>query len=157
MSKLILRRYDPLIEMSRMLDSMRGLVDRSLTTDGDYDEPSYALALDVRENDTEIIVQAALPGVSEDQIDVSVHEDVLTITAERKEEKEDEGQGWHMRELRYGKFSRSVRLPTEVNREKIEAGLSQGILTVRLPKAQPTPAHKIKVTARNLLSGGSKK
>jgi HSP20 family protein len=156
MSKLILRRYDPLIEMSRMLDSMRGLVDRSLTTEGDFAEPSYTLALDVKENDNEIIVQAALPGVTEDQIEVSVHEDVLTVTAERKEEKENEGQGWHIRELRYGKFSRSIHLPTEVNRDKIEAGLSQGILTVRLPKAQPTPAHKIKVTARNLLSSGKK-
>jgi HSP20 family protein len=111
------------------------------------------LAVDVASDENNVIVRAALPGFNEDEIDVNVHDNVLTIAAESKTEREDKQANWHIREMRYGKFARSVRLPDEVATNNADAALENGILTVKLPKEKPSPVHKIAVKARNLLKG----
>ncbi len=149
------REYDPLVEMSRMLDNMHSLVDRSLAVDLPWrDQPGiYQLALDVTEDDDNVVVQTAIPGVSADDIDISVTDNVLTISAESEDRREEDGKGWHMREMRYGKFTRSVQLPAEVNIDQADAEVENGILTVTLPKTQPGPVQKIAVKAKKLLTG----
>jgi HSP20 family protein len=155
MSKLIrYGDYDPFAEMSRMVDQMRNLMDRSLPSF--WGGETNSLALDVSEDDKNIIVQTPIPGVNEDDIDVNIQGDMLTISAETKDERQQEDRGWHMREMRYGKFSRTVRLPAEVDRSKVEAGLHNGVLTITLPKVQPSPVQRIKVKAEKLLKGNNK-
>lgn len=153
MTKLV--RYDPFREMSMIRDSM--LRDLSWPRLGWLDEDSEMMALDVTENEKDITVEAVLPGVKEDDIDVRIEGDMLTISAEVKQERDEDDRGWHIRERRYGKFQRCVRLPAEVRVEQTEAELENGILTVTLPKAQPGPLHKIAVKAKNLLSSGKDK
>ncbi len=114
------------------------------------------LAVDMTTDDNNIIVRAALPGFKEDEINVDVRGNVLTISAESKVEREDQQANWHIREMRYGKFARAITLPEEVVVNKADASLENGLLTVKLPKQKPSPVHKIMVKARNLLKGGKK-
>lgn len=151
-----LMRYDPFQEMREMMDRMQALMRSSLAPlDGDIVQPegTNPLAVDMTSDDKHIIVRTALPGVREDEVNVDVSGNVLTISAETRAENEDRGSNWYIREMRYGRFSRSVPLPEEVNIDKADATLENGILTVRLPKKQPNPIQKIAVRAKKLLGG----
>lgn len=115
-----------------------------------------SLAVDMTSDDKQITVRAALPGFNEDEVSVDVRGNMLTISAETKAEREDHNANWYMREMRYGKFMRSVALPEDVVADKAEATLENGILTVNLPKQRPSPVQRIAIKARNLLRGGKK-
>ena len=105
------------------------------------------LPVDMYETDDAVVVKAALPGVHEDDIDIEERDGVLTIKAESKAEDEHDEYGWHIRERRYGMWQRSLRLPTEVKADKAKAELSDGILTITLPKVRAGKplVNKIKV------------
>ncbi len=141
--------FEPFREIDRMMERMNSWL---LQPDREWQPESFTLALNVREDENDIIVETAIPGVSEEDIDVKVVGDMLTISAESQREQEREGDGWYVRELRFGKFERSIRLPTEVKADKAEAELENGILTIRLPKAKPGPLHRIAVKAKKLLA-----
>lgn len=150
----LIRYRDPFESMVR---TMQKLMDRDDTFfSDDFFFRGDSLAIDVSTNDHEIIVKTAVPGVKEEDIKLDVQGNILTISGETRNEHEDKQQNWHIREMRYGKFSRSVRLPDEVKSDKAEATLDNGILTVTLPKAQPNPVQKIVVKARNMLTGEKK-
>jgi HSP20 family protein len=91
-------------------------------------------ALDVRDAGEELIVEAELPGVSEDDIDVSVSRDMLTIRGEKRSEHEEKTSERNYTERRYGAFSRSVQLPFEVGDEKVDATFDKGVLKLRIKK-----------------------
>ncbi len=159
----LMRRDDPFYSMnrmmSRMLDQMRTMIDEmALPLDGELTvNTTNPLAIDLTTDDHNVIVRTAVPGFKEDEIHIDVRGNVLTISAESKVEREDNQSNWHIRELRYGKFARSVQLPEEVVVDKADATLENGILTVKLPKNQPSPVQRIMVKARNLLKGGENK
>ena len=90
---------------------------------------------------------AELAGLTKDDIEVSLEDGVLTISGEKKDDRTEETEGYHLRERRHGKFSRSFRLPAEVNPEKINAHLKDGVLTVTLDKAEVVKPRKIDVKA----------
>jgi len=112
------------------------------------------LPIDMTSDENNIVVRTSVPGFSEDDVHVDVQGNVLTITAESKSERQDQQANWHIREMRYGKFARSVLLPEAVKVDKADASLENGILTVKLPKQKPSPVSKIAVKARKLLSRG---
>ena len=92
--------------------------------------------LDVHETEKEFQINVEVPGMSEKDIEISMSRDSLTITGEKKEEKEENSKGVYRLERRYGSFSRSIPLPENcVDTEKVEASYHNGILTVKLPKA----------------------
>ena len=93
--------------------------------------------MDVSETDKEVRIKAELPGVTEKDIDVSLDDDVLTIRAEKRQERREEREGVHVSERAFGTFQRSIRLPFSVNADQVKAGFENGVLTVTLPKAQP--------------------
>ena len=91
-------------------------------------------AVDVQETDSEVVVRAEIPGIDPSQVEVSVHDNVLTLKGEKADEtKSDEGN-WHRVERRYGAFSRTVVLPAEVDPEKAGAKAANGVLTIKLGK-----------------------
>ena len=92
-------------------------------------------SVDVTESDQEIKVSAELPGLAEQDIEVSLSNDVLTLRGEKKVEKEDKGENYYRMERSYGSFHRSISLPTEVKADQVEATFKNGVLTVTLPKA----------------------
>lgn len=153
-------RRSPFAEMNRMVDHMQRVMDREWPFEDEaFSFDRDAMAIDMHSDNDNIIVNAALPGLKEDDIHIDIHDDLLTISGESRVERKEseEERNWHFHELRYGKFSRTVRLPESVDLDKTEATLQDGILTVTLPKAEPTPVRKITVKAKELLHGGKNK
>jgi HSP20 family protein len=103
-------------------------------------------SLDVRESDEAIVVEAELPGVDAEKVEVSITDDVLVIAGEKKEEREEEREGYRHSERRFGSFRRTVTLPTSVDREKVAADYDNGVLTIRLEKSEEEVTKKIPVT-----------
>lgn len=136
-------RWNPLREMAAMQNAMDRLFDETWRTwQPVYGETgANALALDVHENDNAYIVTTALPGVQVENVNVKLHNDLLTIEGEIPERTvKKEGERSLMQERYYGRFSRTIRLPQPVNRDKVEANFENGVLTLTLPKsleAQP--------------------
>jgi len=118
----------------------RGL-DRPFTLLGQRAWP----AIDVAEREDAVLVRAEVPGMKPEEIDISVYGDTLTISGERKDAKEDQGDGFYHVESSYGSFRREIALPTEVDEGKIEAVCKDGILSITLPKAEKSRAVKVKV------------
>jgi HSP20 family protein len=102
-------------------------------------------SLDVAETKNEIVVKAEIPGIDPKDIDISLTNDLLTIKGEKKQEKEEKEENYHLIERSYGSFSRSIRLPGEVQSNKISASYKNGILKVALPKSEEAKRKEIKI------------
>ncbi|MDD5458321.1 MAG: Hsp20/alpha crystallin family protein [Phycisphaerae bacterium] len=102
-------------------------------------------ALDVQENENEITVKAEIPGCNAEDVDISVHGNLLTISGEKKQEEEKEGKGYYYVERSYGSFRRDVNLPSEVDTSKIDASCKNGVLNIKLPKVEKAKAIKVKI------------
>ena len=103
--------------------------------------------VDVTENDKEVKVIAELPGLADKDVEVSLSNDVLTISGEKKSEKEDKGESYYRMERSYGSFHRSVQLPAEVDANKVEATFKNGVLNITLPKTT-TAQNRKKITIK---------
>ena len=109
------------------------------------EETGFTPAFDVSETESELTVKAELPGMDEKEIDISLSDGMLTIKGEKKHEKEEEKKCYHTVERRYGAFSRTMRLPSEVEAEKVDATYRDGVLKVTLPKSETAKARKIEI------------
>lgn len=86
-----------------------------------------------------------LPGVDEKDIDLTVHEGMVTVKGEKRNEKEEKGETWYFSERQYGSFSRSFRLPADADGQKVKADLKDGVLTITVPKTAPQVEAESKV------------
>ena len=112
--------------------------------------------MSVSETEQEIRVAAELPGVREEDIDVSLDDDVLTIRGEKKFERRDEKEAFHFVECSYGTFQRSLRLPFPVDPEQVQASFENGVLTVTLPKTERQErSRRIQVQGRSATGQGT--
>jgi HSP20 family protein len=107
------------------------------------DELTGRYPVDIREDDGKLLVEAEMPGFRREEIDVNIHNGVLSITAERKP-KETEGKK-HLTERRYTRVNRSFTLPKAVDESKVKAKLEEGILHVEIPQTEESKAKKIEV------------
>lgn len=103
------------------------------------------LPVDVSETDTHVIVRASVAGFRKEDIDAEIRENVLTIKAERKDEREEKNERYFRKELRWGSLNRRVALPSVVNERDVAAELKDGVLTLRIPKAAEATPRKIKI------------
>ncbi len=103
-------------------------------------------AIDVAEKDDAILVRAEVPGCKPEDIDISVYGNTLTLSGEKKESHEANQDGYYHMESTWGSFRREIPLSAEVDSEKIEAVVKDGVLTVTLPKAEKSKAVKVKVS-----------
>lgn len=128
----MLVRWDPFEEMNRLHDhffSGRGLA-----------KQAFQVAVDIREEDDAFFVDAEVPGLGADDVQIDVEKNVLTIRGERKIEKEESEGTYRRVERQYGTFTRSFTLPETVDADKISADLKDGVLALRLPKKEaPSP------------------
>jgi HSP20 family protein len=102
-------------------------------------------ALDVYETDEEVVLKAEMPGLSKDQIEVSLTDTTLTVTGEKKKTEEVKEQNYYRSERSFGSFSRTVHLPAEVKSAAATATLKDGVLEVRLPKTDAARRKAVKV------------
>jgi len=103
------------------------------------------LTIDVYQTDSEIVIKSTIAGVKPEDLDVSINNDMVTIRGDRKNDEVVEGENYYYQECYWGTFSRSVILPVEVIADKAEASMKNGILTIRLPKADTTKSKRIQV------------
>ena len=104
-------------------------------------------AMNVWTNDNGAIITAELPGIDLDRLDVSVHNDTLTLSGERRPEELGEGEAYHRREQSYGQFKRAFQLPFQVAADKVEASYDKGVLQITLPRTEADKPRKIQVRA----------
>ena len=108
----------------------------------------FSPAIDVRQEKDDVIVETAIPGIDPDKIDISVENDVLTISGHTEEKKEIKHEDYYRKEIREGSFSRSVILPMGVRAEQAEASYDKGILKISLPKAEEAKPKRIAIKTR---------
>ncbi len=141
---MIVRR-NPFREMVEMQRAFDRALDEARSS-----EAFNALALDVRESEDAYTVETSLPGLTEDEIEINLHENTLTINAEFNREV-NEGEKFIHRERSYGKFRRTVNLPQMVDSQAVTANYENGVLTLTLPKAAEARPRRIPVTNGQLL------
>lgn len=103
------------------------------------------LTIDVYQTEMEIVIKSTIAGVKPEDLDVTINNDMVTIKGERRNEEVVDNGNYYYQECYWGGFSRSVLLPVDVIPEKADASLKNGILTIRLPKADTTKVKKIQV------------
>lgn len=108
-------------------------------------EGEWSPAVDVAETPEQVTVKAELPGIDPKDINISLTGDILSIKGEKKSEREEKKENYHVVERSYGSFSRSLRLPAAVNADKIEAKFEKGVLTVTCPKKEVVKPKDIKI------------
>lgn len=109
------------------------------------DEREWLPSVDVSETKNDLVIRAELPGLDPKDIDISMNNGFLTIKGEKKNEKEEKEENYHLIERSYGSFTRSVRLPREVQSDKITASFKNGVLKITLPKSEEAKKKEIKI------------
>lgn len=142
---MALARWDPWKDFMSLKEAMDKLFEESFVRTSRLIAPATAPA-DVWETDGEVVVQVALPGVDPAKLDVSITADAVTIKGEVPKEPE-EGRTYHLCEIRRGLFSRSFRLPVEIDPDKAKAEYTNGMLKLTMPKAEALRPRQIKVVA----------
>ena len=128
--------------------SSSGVMERSkidVNENGSNGDPEGQLTVDVYQTANDIVIESAIAGVKPDDIDINVSSDSITIRGERKRENQVRDQDYFYQECYWGRFSRSVILPQEVDPESATVNFKNGILTVRLPKLNRKKSKKLKV------------
>ena len=136
---LIRRRRDPL-GMGNLQEAIREMRDMLTTSFGDREALSMAdwtPSCNVSETNEEYRIEAELPGVKQEDLEVNIDERVLTLRGERREEKEEKGKKYHRVESSYGSFTRSFTLPDDASEDEIAAEYKDGLLIVRIPRIEP--------------------
>jgi HSP20 family protein len=142
-------RIDPFRELEEMSNRLSRIFGRPLPPkEGGKEEMTIAEwspLVDITEDDKEYVIKAELPEVKKEDVKLSIHDDVLSISGERKYEKEEKGKKYHRVERAYGSFTRSFTLPDDADAAKIAAEYKDGVLKVHLPKSEKAKPKSIEV------------
>lgn len=147
---MVIQRWDPFRDLRQMEDTMNRLWRGFGGASNGVED--WNIALDVVQRPDEIVVNASIPGVKADDVDLSIEDNILTIRAERKTEFEEEGSVYLIRERQTGSFYRALRLPDTVDANKVRSTYENGVLSISLPKAEEKKKKQIKIQV-----GGSAK
>ncbi len=142
-------RWDPFNELEEMEKRLATLFGRApLRKNGDKEVMTvaeWAPLVDITEDEKEYVIKAELPEVKKEDVKLTVHDDVLSISGERKYEKEEKGKKYHRVERAYGSFTRSFTLPEDADASKVAADYKDGVLKVHLPKSEKARPKSIEV------------
>ena len=150
---MVITRWDPFRELASLQNRVNGLFqdygrsNDELTTSG-----SFVPAVDVYEDEHKVVLKLEVPGVKEQDLDVQVENQTLTVRGQRRFEKEEKEENFQRIERRYGSFSRSFTLPNTISTESVNANYENGVLKIELAKREEAKPKQIKVNV-----GGSKK
>src|SRR6266404_4699976 len=143
-----LTRWEPLREMEEFQNRLSTLFGRPLRRGNGREEitlPEWTPLADITEDDKEYVIKAELPDMKKEDVKVTVENGVLTISGERKFEKEEKKKKYHRVERAYGTFVRSFSLPDDADADSVKAQFKQGILEVHLPKNEKAKPKQIEV------------
>jgi HSP20 family protein len=144
----VLTRFQPFREFSPLEDRVHRLFREAAVAGRDESlaASSFAPAVDVYEDEHTVRLKIEVPGIDENDIDVRLENNTLTVHGERKIEKEEKEENYRRVERQYGSFTRSFTLPTTVDSEKVSARYDQGVLQIALHKKAEAKPKQIKVT-----------
>lgn len=133
-------------ENKQVADTLAALFSAQPVSSDDWlkENEEGQLAVDVYQDEKNIIVRAPIAGVKPEDLDISIHNDMVTIRGRREHASAIEEKDYFYRECYWGSFSRSIILPADVKTEEVEAMLKNGVLTIILPKAQKARLIKVK-------------
>jgi HSP20 family protein len=134
-----------LIDLQREINRMFDRFFRGFEEEEERAISTWRPVVDISETDDEYIVRAEIPGVSKDDIKVTIRDNMLTISGEKKQEKETKNENFHRVERVYGSFTRTFTLPGAVKVDKVEAKFKDGVLTIKLPKVEEAKSKEIEV------------
>lgn len=140
-----LTRWDPYQEAMTLREAVNRLFEESFVPTTPARNGGFVPALDLSETAEAYFVELAVPGMKAEDLNVTIENGVLTIAGEVKQEAETKERNFHRVERRYGRFNRSVTLPTTVRGDAIEAKLENGVLHLSIPKAEEVKPRKITV------------
>jgi len=142
-------RYDPFRDLRTLQEEVNRLFSTNLT--GGFGEEgigrgAWNPSVDIYENKDQIVLEAELPGMTREDFDLAIENNVITLRGERRFEKKDETDNYHRVERSYGSFTRSFTLPQTVSGEGATADYRNGVLRVTLPKREETKARRIEIS-----------
>lgn len=145
-----LTRWSPWKELEEMEKRLSTLFGRSPMSGGGEKKEAISVTewsplVDITEDDKEYVVKAEIPEMKKEDIKINVHDDVLTVSGERRYEKDEKGKKFHRVERAYGSFMRSFALPEDADGSKISAEYKDGMLKVHLPKSEQAQKKAIEV------------
>jgi HSP20 family protein len=147
---MALIRWEPARELNTLQNEMNRLfntfVDSPLPNGGAVGQRRWLPAMDLVETQDDFVLRADLPGLSEEDVNIELEDNVLTISGQRKSEHEENKEGFHRVERAYGSFARSLTLPEGVNAEAIKASFDRGVLEVRIPKPEERKPRKVAIS-----------
>ena len=157
---MVLQRFDPFRDLRNMEETMNRLWRGIGTTATREAAEDWNIAIDVVQKPEEIVVNASLPGVKPEDIDVTIEDNVLTLKAERQAEHREENSRYLVQERSYGSYYRALRLPDTVDVNKVKSSYEHGVLAISLPKAEEKKPRQIKVNVggqKEIEAGTAKK
>lgn len=140
----LLMRPEPFSEFNRLVNT--------LLASPESGAQRYAPAVDLVESEGHFLLRADLPGMSDGDVSVEVNDNTLTISGERKAQREQNERGWYRIERSFGRFSRSLTLPEGVDPEKIEAHFDKGVLEVQIPKPEQRQPRRVAIQSHDAQS-----
>jgi HSP20 family protein len=148
MADRYLSKWEPFRDLVSLRTDMDRLFNAFFGGLSEEREGFWSPVLDIEENNGNLMVKAEIPGMTKDDIKVTVRDNMLSITGERKQEEETKDKTFHRIERCYGKFSRVITLPTELQSDKIKATYKDGILNITLPKSESAKPKQIDVEVK---------
>ncbi len=149
-------RWDPFAEMASLRNALdRMFEDRPFRTLLPGGGEHGFFPVDLLDTKDEVVVKASLPGVKAEDIEIQVTGDVLSLKGESREESEEKAENYYRKERKHGVFMRQLTLPGEVNADQANASFEDGVLTLRLPKAESVKAKTIKVNGAKAVGAGA--
>jgi HSP20 family protein len=146
---MAITRWRPFRDLLSIQDEMNRLFDDFFGhpfTRHEWTEEAWSPCVDMSETKDNIIINAEIPGMNKEDVKVSVQDNVLTLSGERKQEKEEKNANYHRIERSYGSFSRSFTLPTPVQSDKVKAIYKNGMLRITLPKTEEVKPKEIPIS-----------
>lgn len=140
----MLTRWDPFREMVDIRRRMDEMMQRAYSG-AEGEQAAFGMEMDVSETEDAYEIDASVPGIKPEDIDVTLDNNVLTIRGQTKAEREEKGKTYHVRERRMGSFARSITLPSTVSADRIDARYEDGVLKLRLPKAEEARPKRIEI------------
>jgi HSP20 family protein len=155
---MALVRWDPIRELDSLQGDMNRLFDRFFEgRAANGTSRRWIPAMDLVETEDHLVLRGDLPGMTEDDINIEIKDNVLTVSGERKAESEEKGKGYHRVERSFGSFSRSLTLPQGVDPEKVDAGFDKGVLEVRIPKPAEAKPTRVQIGKGTIEGSGEEK
>ncbi|GAB4439609.1 MAG: Hsp20/alpha crystallin family protein [Chloroflexi bacterium OHK40] len=140
-----LTRWDPFQEAVTLREAVSRLFDESFVPSAPARGAGFVPALDLSETPEAYLVEVAVPGMKAEDLNVNIENGVLTISGEVKQSEESKERNYHRVERRYGRFSRSITLPSTIRADAVTARLENGVLHLSIPKAEEVKPRKITV------------